>query len=104
MSQWWDDEFEVDKPAPKTNQSAPVRDCQTCGGDRFVTVRLRSPEITQWMSERLEKKGIRPRPDEFHEEVAPCPSCNAGCNYDYWVFGKQVRTPDAQWVREAIRQ
>lgn len=92
-----------DGPTSGTNRSAPIHDCKTCGGDRFVTVRLRSPEITHWMSERMEGKGaIRPRKDEFHEEVAPCPDCATGITYDYWTVGKRTQSPDSAWVREQM--
>jgi hypothetical protein len=55
-----------------TNRSAPTKSCATCGGDGFVTVRLRAPEQTLWMSEH----DLAPSRLSFHEEVAPCYVCN----------------------------
>lgn len=77
----------IDTPASTgTNRSAPVTDCATCGGDRFITVRLRSPEQTMWMKDR----GIQPSTDSFHEEVAPCYTCNRAA---YETLGRKVIDP-----------
>ena len=46
--------FEFDgPPSPGTNRTAPITDCPTCDGDRFVPV-----------------------PDDKHEVYARCPACN----------------------------
>lgn len=102
IDQWGDGLEGV--PSAGTNRSAPIRDCKTCGGDQFVTVRLRSPETTQWMLDHQHPKGHQPKanPREFHDEVAPCPNCASGVTYDYWVAGKRVQSPDSAWVREAM--
>lgn len=103
LGQW--DGFD-DTPTGGTNRSAPVRDCTTCGGDRFVTVRLRSPETTQWMLDHQHPKGHQPKAStrEFHEEVAPCPSCAFGVTYDYWVGSQHVTNPSPEWTRQAMNQ
>jgi len=91
--------FEFDSPpSPGTNRSAAITDCSTCGGDRFVTVRLRSPQQTQWMKDH----GITPARDRFHEEVAPCPACGQAIDVSYYVEGKPFRPMDPAQVREAI--
>lgn len=65
-------DYELPTPSPGTNRAAPPTRCRVCGGDRFVTVNLRSPEQTLWMTEH----GITANPREFIEEVAPCYECN----------------------------
>jgi hypothetical protein len=104
MSQWGDGLEEGQSPG--TNRSAPVKDCKTCGGDRFVTVRLRSPEWTQWMNENQHPKGHQPHPhrSEFFEEVSPCPSCNADMVVEYWIPGHHFRSMDAAQTRQAMNQ
>lgn len=88
------------KPTQSANRSASVTDCRTCGGDRFVTVRLRSPEQTAWMADR----GISPPADRFYEEVAPCPSCNP-IEVTYWqADGRQFRSMDAHATRKAMAE
>lgn len=91
--------FEFDAPpSPGTNRAAAPTHCRTCHGDRFVTVRLRSPEQTAWMNDR----GLRPRKDVFHEEVAPCPDCHR-VEITYWVsLGPPFRVMDPAAVRQAI--
>jgi hypothetical protein len=98
--------FDMDDVNPATNRSAPVRDCLTCGGDKFVTVRLRKPQMTMWMSENQHPKGHQPHvhESEMHEEVAPCPSCNADLVVEYWIPGHHFRSMDAQQTREAMSQ
>ena len=86
--------FEKKDGAEGTNLHAKTTDCQTCGGDRFVTVRLRSPEQTAWMAE----KNIRPSRTSFFEEVAPCPDCHRGA-YDLYWPGRII---DPAAAREAI--
>jgi hypothetical protein len=60
-------------PIPQTNASV-LRDCRTCGGERFLLVRLRAPVQTAWMR----SKDIEPNlkvPGQ--EEYRRCPTCNA---------------------------
>jgi hypothetical protein len=73
-------------------------DCKTCGGDRFVTVRLRPQEQTMWMEEHK----ISPKQDSRHEEVACCPDCNP-LEVSYFVFGRKFRQMDPAAVRDALR-
>lgn len=86
-------DFEFDEPKPKgTNRAAKVTDCRLCGGDRFVTVRLRSP--------------LNPTPartDTFYEEVSPCPDCNQ-IEVEYWVLGKKFTTLDPAITRRLLSQ
>lgn len=66
-------EFEFDEPKGKgSNRTGTVTQCRTCGGDRFVTVRLRRPDQTSWMDDHERVASSR----SYHEEVAPCPDCN----------------------------
>ena len=82
-----------------TNQSAKPTVCKTCDGDRFVTVRLRSPEQTAWMAEH----NIEPRRDQFHEEVAPCPDCNPTLDASYFRHdGTRFRPMDPAAVRDTL--
>ena len=74
-----------------TNLSA-VKECPTCGGDRFVVVSLRKPVTSQWMIER----GIKANEDHLIEEMAPCPDCGPE------ITG--VRVPDPARVREMMRR
>lgn len=82
-----------------TNRSVQPTRCSTCDGDRFVVVRLRSPDQTIWMDEH----GIKANPKEFHEEHAPCPDCNpqeiTWRRHDGSVF----RVMDPAAVREALK-
>jgi hypothetical protein len=100
------DPYEFQEHNPATNRSAPVRDCQTCGGDRFVTVRLRKPQQTMWMRENQHPKGYQPHvhESEMHEEVAACPSCNADMVVEYWIPGHHFRSMDAAQTRQAMNQ
>ena len=91
-------EFES-QPGPGTNRTAAVTDCKTCGGDRFVTVRLRSPQQTMWMKER----GIKPATDSFHEEMAGCPDCNP-VEVTYYVAGRKFVSMDPAMTRQALNQ
>ena len=90
----------IDAPAtPKTNQAAKPSRCKTCEGDKFVMVRLRSPETTLWMEEH----GLKANPASFHEEYAPCPDCNHTV-IEYWHHdGTRFRSMDAAAAREALR-
>lgn len=90
--------FEFEETKTGTNRTAPIVDCTTCGGDRFVTARLRSPDQTIWMDEH----GLKANPREFHEEVAPCPNCNP-TEITYYAGGKMFRSMDAAATREALR-
>lgn len=82
-----------------TNRAAPTLECRTCGGDRFVMVRLRSPETTMWMEEH----GRKANPKEFYEEYAPCPDCH-NIEISYWRHNRTKFTVmDPAAVREAIR-
>lgn len=98
--------FDMDEVNPATNRSAPVRDCSTCGGDRYVTVRLRKPQQTMWMSENQHPKGHQPHvhESEMFEEVAPCPACNAEMVVEYWIPGHHFRSMDAAQTRQAMAQ
>lgn len=64
-------EFDQEK-TPGTNRSVRPSRCATCGGDRWIVVRLRSPETTLWM----QNHGLNASTTSFHEESAPCYSCN----------------------------
>jgi hypothetical protein len=92
---------EPDQPkSPATNRSAPPTDCRTCGGDRFVTVRLRSPDQTVWM----DAHNLRTRPDQFHEEVAPCPDCGPAEILYRRYDGSLFRSMDPAAARQALTQ
>lgn len=99
LAKHWRRVLEESERKPRsTNRSVSVV-CETCGGDRFVTVRLRSPDQTIWMTEH----GIQANPREFHEEVAPCPDCNP-TEISYWRHDRTKFTVmDPAAVREAIR-
>ena len=82
-----------------TNRSAPIKKCDTCGGDRFVTVRLRSTQTSPWMEEH----GIRATANAFHEEVAACPKCNH-TEVEYFRHGRsKFRMMDPATVRQALQ-
>lgn len=93
--------FEFDQPKKKegTNLAAPPTKCKLCGGDRYVVANLRSPDTTVWM----DAHDIRPRRDQFYEEVAPCPDCHP-IEVMYWRHGDKVpfRTMDPATVRAAL--
>lgn len=91
-------DYDLGDKSPGTNRSVKPTECSTCGGDRFVTVRLRSPETTIWMQEH----GIKANPREFHEEVAPCPDCNP-VEVTYWTGNRKFRSMDPAAAREALR-
>ena len=84
----------------RTNVHAPVTECATCGGDRFVLVATRPVVASQLMRERgLEIKG-----DAVHEEYAPCPDCNDKANTSFPRFdGSYARSLDPARVREMMR-
>lgn len=93
-------DFEFDQPKKEgVNLAAKPSRCRTCGGDRYVTARLRSPETTIWMSER----NLRASSRSFHEEVAPCPDCHH-VEVEYFRHGDKVpfRTMDPASVRQAL--
>ena len=94
-------DFEFDTPpSPGTNRSAKPTECATCGGDKFVVVRLRSPEQTAWMNDH----GLKASRDSFHEEMAPCPDCNPIEVIYHLVGGKKFRSMDAAATRQALAQ
>lgn len=66
------EESERKRRPQSTNRSVPPSRCATCGGDRWIVVRLRSPETTMWMQDH----GIKASTTSFHEETAPCYVCN----------------------------
>ncbi len=74
-------------------------ECQTCGGDRFVVVRLRAPSKSAWHLEH----GTEPSKTEFYEEMAPCPDCNP-IEITYWVEGRKFRSMDAAEARKAMAE
>jgi hypothetical protein len=85
----------------KTNQAVEKFGCLTCQDDRMVVVAQRRPMTTRWMQEH----GLSASTEHMIEEVAPCPSCNAGADtvmrrYD----GRVIRSPDAQRTREMMSQ
>lgn len=86
-------------PSPGTNRSAEITDCKTCGGDRFVVVRLRSPRQTAWQKDH----GITPATDRFYEEMAPCPDCNP-VEVTYYVEGRKFRSMDPATARKAMAE
>ena len=91
--------FDHDRAVEGTNLSAKITNCRTCHGDRFVTVRLRSPEQTAWMNDH---KITAPK-DRFFEEVAPCPDCNPIVVEYFLTGGSRFRSMDATAAREALR-
>jgi hypothetical protein len=88
--------FEFDKPSETgTNRSLKVTECRTCKGDRFVTVRLRSPATPI----------PNGRDASFYEEVAGCPDCNPIHNIEgYFPGGRKFRVMDPAAVRQAMTQ
>lgn len=86
-------------PALASNRSAPVSECVTCGGDRFVVVGTRPPLQSPWMKEH----GITPPANASIEEMAPCPDCNAAANTEFRRFdGSIVRPLDPAKTREMM--
>jgi hypothetical protein len=87
--------FEFDKPSETgTNRSLKVTECRTCKGDRFVTVRMRTPD----------GRTPKGRDPSFYEEVAGCPDCNPIHDLDYFPGGKKFRVMDPAAVRQALAQ
>lgn len=83
-----------------TNRSATPTRCELCGGDRYVTVRLRAPEQTAWMRQH----GLKPSTVSFHEETAPCPDCHP-VEITHWRFdGSLFKTMDAGAARHLLAQ
>lgn len=82
------------KPRNGTNAVAPVPNCGTCGGDRFVLFSTRVPEQSAWM----EEKGIVPNSDEI-EEMAPCPDCNPADTSFWRPDGTKFQSPEPARVR-----
>lgn len=91
------DEYALDTPAAGSNRSVPPTRCPTCRGDRFVVVRLRSPEQTIWMREHGRTVPV----DSFHEEWAACPDCHP-IEISYHYGGHTFRQMDAAAVRQAL--
>lgn len=58
--------------SPGANRPIKPSRCDTCGGDKWIVVRLPSPVTTLWMQER----GLQASTTSFHEESAPCYVCN----------------------------
>jgi hypothetical protein len=86
-------------PALASNQAAPFRMCDTCGGDKMVVVAKRKPVQSAWMRER----GIEPNESQMIEEMAPCPDCNTSANTTtYRPNGEVVRGPDPAKTREMM--
>lgn len=83
--------------AGATNQSAPVTDCQTCDGHRFVVVSTRPAVTTHWMVEH----GFKGQGDV--EEYAPCPDCSTVDASFRRYDGTWLRPPDPTKVREMMR-
>ena len=89
----------VGKPRLRTNLSAPVSECATCGGDRFVPFRERPAEQTTWMREH----GIELRGDPKLEEWAPCPDCNRDADTGFWRSdGTRFQSPHPDEVRARL--
>lgn len=84
--------FEFDEKKQGTNLGAKITDCRTCGGDRLVTVKLRSPANTD-----------RARTDVFYEEMSPCPDCNP-IEVSYWVLNRKFTTLDQATTRRLLAQ
>lgn len=94
-----DFEFDQEKKDGVNLAAAPTK-CRTCGGDRYVMVRLRSPDTTLWMSEHKLASSSR----SFYEEMAPCPDCNA-IVVEYWRHDRTLfRSMDAGAARQALAQ
>lgn len=75
---------------PATNRSVSVN-CDTCSGDRFVIVRLRSVGDNDITAVNF-------------EEWAPCPDCNSTANTSFWRHdGTRFVSPDSAAVREMMR-
>ena len=73
--------------------------CNTCGGDRFVLVALRTPETTDWMN----RHGFKAKEDQPIEELAPCPDCNPTANTSFRRHdGMEVTCPDPARVRQMM--
>ena len=89
------------RPPRGTNLSTQRDECETCGADRFVVVSKRRPVQSTWMRER----GIELPPDEFMDEYAPCPDCNAGIDTGFRRFDGSYSHPlDPARVKELIRR
>ena len=81
-----------------TNQNSGNRDCDTCGGNRFVVVNLRKPVVTEWMRAH----SIKVNEATMIEETAPCPDCNP-IEVSHWRHdGTRFVTPDPGRVRELM--
>ena len=89
------------KPSLQSNVAAPLVDCVTCGGDRFVVVSARKPTQSQWMREH----GIEANEGELIEEMAPCPDCNSASDPTFRRHdGSKTRALDPARVREMMNQ
>lgn len=81
---------EASRVKPKTtNAHASPSECQTCDGDRFVVVNLRSAG----------EKGVT---GANFEEYAPCPDCNHQDPTFYRFDGTRASPPDPAKVREMM--
>jgi hypothetical protein len=65
-----DASFKPQRPRHATNLAVD-RECEVCGGDRFVVAGTRKPVQSAWMKEH----GITPSATEEIEEMKPCPVC-----------------------------
>jgi hypothetical protein len=84
--------------AGATNVSAPISECGTCEGHRFVVVSTRPYPQTMWMT----MHGRKSRGDV--EEWAPCPACAPEISTTYrGADGRMRRSPDPEKVREMMR-
>lgn len=73
--------FELDTPKSDGTNLVAARQCETCGGDRFVVYAMRG---------------------EF-EELDPCPDCNGNCDTTFRRHdGSTFRSPDPAKVRERL--
>lgn len=98
ISLFEDPAWRPQKPAKATNLHT-VTDCSTCGGDRFVLVRMRTPTRSVWMEEH----GIEPNEDAGYEEYAACPDCNLADTSHWSADGTRAAALDPAKVRELIQ-
>lgn len=93
-------DFEFDRPKRGVNLHGSAG-CVVCGGDRFVVVCTRPAKQTIWM----EARKITPVVAEGFEEYAPCPSCHAGVDTEFFrCDGTKARALDLARVREMMRR
>ena len=101
LAKHWKRVLEESQPKVRgTNRHSGHEDCEVCGGHRFVVVGKRRPTDTAWMQQH----SIKADPDAWIEEMAPCPSCNEGCDTGFWRFnGTKFESPDSARVLELMR-